>query len=165
MEIVSSERNLSHRLFEIGVVIKGIHGLIELVGAFSIYFVSGTTIYNIITSIISNELVEDPNDFLANFLLQHVHVTAHGKDFAALYLFISAIVNIVLAAGLLMHRKHMYPAAKALLGGFVIYQLYLFARTHSPWLLILALYDVLIIALIYTEYRRRWPIESPVIQN
>ena len=163
MEITQADKSLAHRLFEIGVLLKGLHGLSELIGAGIIYVVSGTTMYNILTSFIYEELTEDPNDFLANLFLRHVHITTHGKDFVAFYLLVSAVVNIVIAIGLLMHRKMMFPVAKIILGAFVIYQGYLFLHTHSPWLLALITYDIAIICLIYMEYKRRWPLESLIV--
>ena len=161
MEHALSDKSLSHRLFEIGIVVKGLHGLLEFAAAVALYIVSGAMIYHAITVFLFDELSEDPNDFLANFLLLHTHVTTHGKDFAALYLFISGIINIIIAIGLLLHRKNMFPVAKLILAAFVVYQAHLFVKTHSLWLVVFILYDLAIIALIYSEYRRRWPKESP----
>jgi uncharacterized membrane protein len=155
--ITRVDTSLPHRLFEIGVVLKGLHGVLELVAAGVIYVVSGTTIYNIVTSVLRQELIEDPNDFLANLLLQHTHVSTAGKDFAALYLFVSAIANIVIMTGLLLHRKGFFPVAHVVIGAFILYQMYLFAQTHSVWLIALIVYDAAIMFLIHGEYRRRWP--------
>ena len=162
MEIVEEKRTFSHRLFEVGVIVKGIHGVFEIISAGVVYVISGASITTIVGSILYEELSEDPNDFLANIILQHSpHLTLPQMHFAALYFFVGGIVNIVLATGLLLHRKHMFPVAKMLLGIFVFYQLYLFTRTNSPWLLLLSFYDLLLIWLIFREYRRRWPVESP----
>ena len=156
-----SDKSLTHRLFEIGIIIKGLHGLLELAGAIAIYIVSGAMMYHAITVFLFDELSEDPNDFLANFVLNHTHITAQGKDFAALYLLVSGIINIIIAVGLFLHRKHMFPVAKLILAAFVVYQAHIFLKTHSLWLVFFMLYDLVIIALIYFEYRRRWPKESP----
>ena len=154
------DKSFSHRLFEFGVVVKGLHGVLDIAGAAIIYIVSGTTLLRILESATSGELADDPNDFLANFILNHAHITAHGKDFAALYLFVSGIINIIITTGLLLHRKQMFPTAKIILGLFVLYQIYHFTHSHSLFLLGLIVYDCVVIALIYFEYRRRWP-ESP----
>ena len=161
METTSPDKSLMHRLFEVGVVVKGIHGVVDFIGAAIIYVVSGTTMLRILESVTSGELSDDPNDFLANYILNHAHITAQGKDFAALYLCVSGIINIIIAIGLFLHRKYMFPVAKILLGCFVLYQMYHFVRFHSPWLLILIIYDISVIGLIYLEYRRRWPNEAP----
>ncbi len=161
MELAQTDKSLTHRLFEIGVVVKGIHGLLDLASALALYIVSGAMIYHAFTNLIFDELSEDPNDFLANFLLIHTHVTTQGKDFAVLYLFVSGVINIIIAVGLFLHRKRMFPIAKATLAVFIVYQIHLFLKTHSPWLILFIIYDTCVLALIYFEYRRRWPKESP----
>lgn len=150
-----------HQLFELGVFAKGIHGALEAVGALFIFTTSGTTITHILTNLLSFEISEDPNDYLANLILSHAEVSTAGKDFIALYLLVSACVNIIICTGLLLHRKHMFPVAIALLSAFAVYQLYLFSHTFSPWLIALTLYDGTLAFLIHAEYRRRWPILSP----
>ena len=158
-----SDSNAVHRLFRVGVLIKGMHGLIELTGAVLIYLTSGSTLLNIVTSITTNELTEDPNDLLANFLLQTTsHVSQGAKDFAALYLLVSAIVNLLLTAGLLAEKKKAFPAAIGIIALFILYQSYLFIHTHSPWLVVLTLYDCVIIVLIYLEHKRNW---GPITLN
>ncbi|TSC86487.1 MAG: membrane protein [Parcubacteria group bacterium Gr01-1014_8] len=152
------QRSFLHRFFEVAVILKGLHAIAELIGAVIIFFTSGATLSALAISVVSKELVEDPNDVLANVLLSNVsHVTQAGKEFAALYLFISALINLILASGLLMHKKIMFPIASVLLALFALFQLYLYTQTHSLWLIALSAYDCAIIVLVYLEYRRRWP--------
>lgn len=144
-----------HRLFQAGVFVKGGHAVLDLFGAVFIYFTSATTLQNIIGSIVAEELVEDPNDVLVNFILDKTsHIAQATQDFAALYLFVSAIVNLVLVSGLLMRKPKMYPLAIGLTTAFVAYQAYVYLHTFSPWMLVLALYDSVLAFLIYLEYRR-----------
>ncbi|MBI4090435.1 MAG: DUF2127 domain-containing protein [Candidatus Komeilibacteria bacterium] len=152
---MSKADGILHRLFRIGVIGKGIHGLIELSGAILLYITSNTTILNIAESLTKGELAEDPNDILANLFLQTTsHVSQQGKDFAALYLFVAAVVNITLSIGLLMNRRRMFPIAIGIVGVFALYEIYLFVRTASPYLPVLILYDCVIIWLVYAEYKR-----------
>ena len=144
---------LLHRLFRVGVFVKGIHAVIELITAIVLYLVSGTTLSNIITSAANGELFEDPNDFIATVFLQHASaLTGSGKDFATLYLFIGALVNGMLSFGLLAGKRIAFPTALSIMTLFVLYQLYLFARTHSPWLIFFIAFDCIVLWLIYKEY-------------
>jgi uncharacterized membrane protein len=144
-----------HRLFRIGVILKGAHALLELAGAILIYFTSNSTLYGLVVNAVQSELLEDPNDILATFFLQHASgIASEGKDFAALYLFVGAMVNGMLAVGLLSEKRAVFPVSLVVLGLFVLYQLYLFARTLSPWLPLFALFDLLVMCLVGVEYAR-----------
>lgn len=119
------------------------------------FFVSGSTIQNILSSILKTELVEDPNDVITNFLLNTSHSFTRGaQDFATLYLFVSGIINLVLAIALIRERRSAFPIALSFLGALIGYQAYLFIHTGSVWLIILALYDCLVFYVVAREYTR-----------
>ncbi len=143
-----------HLLFEAGVIVKGIHALIELVVAFIVYYLGNHALL-IVTRISSGELGEDPKDIVMNFVVQQAHhlVSVHG--FVALYLVISAIINLILVVALLSGRLKAYPVAIGILSVFVMYQAYRIFLTHSLWLTIFTLFDALVIYLIYSEYQRQ----------
>jgi uncharacterized membrane protein len=62
-------------------------------------------------------------------------------------------VKVVLVAALLRNKLWAYPVSLVVLGLFIFYQLYRFSYTHSPALIALSVFDVLVIALIWHEYR------------
>jgi len=149
-----SKRSLLHQLFQVGIAMRGVHVVINLVGAATIYLLSTSTIYNIITSAVAKELVEDPNDVLVRFVLQQTErITDTGRDFAILYLLVSAIFNTILIAGVMTRRPKWYVAVMVLLISFMGYECYLLVRTFSPWLMMLIVYDVGLLALLVREYR------------
>ncbi|GLS36623.1 hypothetical protein GCM10010869_22140 [Mesorhizobium tianshanense] len=59
-----------HQIFEIGVWLKGAHALIECVGGLLLYVVSTDTIASWVNAFTQDELIEDPNDFIAGHLSQ-----------------------------------------------------------------------------------------------
>ena len=64
-----NERRI-HRIFEISILLKGAHALIECVGGLVLAFVSTSTIARLVNALTQEELIEDPNDFVvvvANF--------------------------------------------------------------------------------------------------
>ena len=51
-----------HRIFEVSVLLKGAHALIECVGGIALYAVNTATISTFVRLATQSELVEDPND-------------------------------------------------------------------------------------------------------
>lgn len=150
----------SHTLFEVGVFARGIQALFQFTVAIVIYRISDRTLLTIADRITAHELNKDPHDLVANFLLHHAHhITKAGQEYAALFFFVSSVINIILVAGLLTKRRIMYPIAEYLIAAFSLYQMYLFTNTLSLWLIAFTIYDGALIWLIHLEYRRRWPLE------
>lgn len=67
-------RSILHRTFQIGIILKGLDGMLEAVGGLLLLAVSPATIDRAARSLTQHELSEDPHDFLATHLLR----TAHG---------------------------------------------------------------------------------------
>jgi uncharacterized membrane protein len=58
-----------HQIFEVSVLLKGAHALIECIGGLSFAFVSTGAIAALVNTLTQEELIEDPNDFVAMHLL------------------------------------------------------------------------------------------------
>jgi uncharacterized membrane protein len=59
-----------HRIFEVSVLLKGAHAVIECIGALALALASTTSIAGWVNRITQDELIEDPNDFIATHLLR-----------------------------------------------------------------------------------------------
>lgn len=144
--------------FEIGVVLKGLDGVLELAGGLLLLFVSPGTINRVVVALTQHELSEDPDDFLAVHLLHTAHgVTGATVTFAAAYLLAHGIVKIVLVLALLRNKLWAYPAMIAFLAAFIGYQLYRIALAPTVGLAALTVFDAFIAWLTYREYRRQRP--------
>jgi uncharacterized membrane protein len=100
------------------------------------------------------ELLEDPRDFIANYLFQSAqHFSVSARNFTAVYLLSHGVIKLWLIIGLLRQRLGYYPVAISIFGLFIVYQLYRFSLTHSLWLLVITAVDVLVIGLTWHEYR------------
>ena len=75
------------------------------------------------------------------------------QHFYAVYLLIHGLVKLVLVAGLLRGLRWAYPASLVVMAMFVAYQLHRFSATHRVGLLVLSVFDLLVIALIWREWR------------
>lgn len=143
-----------HRLFQISVILKGLHALLECAGGVALYFVGTDTIVRWIGLLTQEELSEDPRDFVATHLLSWAqHLSVGTQSFYAFYLLSHGLVKVFLVAGLLREKLWAYPTSLAALAAFIAYQLYRYSYTHSAGLIALTVFDLVIIMLVWHEWR------------
>ena len=143
-----------HQIFVVSVLFKGAHALIEIVTGVALYLVSTSMIVRTINRWSYDELIEDPNDWIAHQVLkfgQHFSVAEH--DFYAFYLLSHGLIKSVLVIGLLREKLWAYPASFAVFGAFIAYQLYRYSYTHDFGLILLSIFDLFVIYLAVHEYR------------
>src|SRR5205823_108966 len=61
--------DLLDRTFEVGITLKGLDGVLEVVGGLLLLVVSPATINQLVGSLTQHELSQDPHDFIATHLL------------------------------------------------------------------------------------------------
>ncbi len=145
---------LFHRIFTIGIWTKGISGVLEITGGILAFTVTKSTVIRVILLLTQQELVEDPQDAVATLLRHAVeHVTAGSKMFAGIYLIAHGAINMLLAIELLHKKLWSYPAAIGFLCLFIGYQAYRITLHHSFILTIATCLDMVIVLLIWNEYR------------
>ncbi|MGI8526364.1 MAG: DUF2127 domain-containing protein [Pseudolabrys sp.] len=150
---VFNEKNI-HRAFEIGLILKGLFAILEIAGGVLAYFISQPFLLKFVLAITQQELIEDPNDAIARFLVQSAQdFSISSQHFTSFYLLSHGIIKILLIAGLLRRKLWCYPAAIIVFTLFIAYQLYRFSVTHSGWLLLITLFDVIVIWLTWHEYK------------
>lgn len=143
-----------HRAFLVGIILKGLNGLLEIAGGTLAYFTSPAAIRAFVANITRHELLEDPHDFVATHLLRlAAHFSASTKLFLTLYLLSHGIVKLLLVISLWRRRLWAYPAAIVVFALFIIYQLYRYNITHAFSLVLLTLLDLVVIVLTVLEYR------------
>jgi len=156
--------NLFDKIFEGGIILKGVDGALEFVGGLLVLFVSPATLHNFITLITHRELVEDPHDKVANLLVHATnHYAAGGRTFLVIYLWVHAAIKLIAVVGILKNQLWAYPFSLITLGLLVMYQLYsIFFVKASASMILLTLFDVFILWLIWREYGkvRRDPLTS-----
>lgn len=148
-----NERRI-HQIFVVGVLLKGAHALIECAGGIALAIVSTRAIVALVNALTQDELVEDPNDFVATHLRSLAqNFSVSSKHFYAFYLLSHGIVKIFLVAGLLRDKMWAYPASLIVMALFIVYQIYRFSYTYSWGLVVLSVFDLVVMALIWHEYR------------
>jgi len=149
-------RKTIDKVFEIGVLIKFFFGLFEILAGI-LLAISGRLITdNFIISLAQQEIAEDPNDLIANYLINLSGNLAAGAHFFAIfYLLFHGVVNIFLVITLLKSKIWGYPWIMAGFSYFIIYQTYRYFHTHSLMLLFLTAFDIFVVTIIYLEYRSK----------
>lgn len=142
------------RAFVISMLAKGFNGLLELIGGALLLMTSSQSIQQFVSRITAEELSEDPTDFLAHFALSLGHQIGSARLFGALYLLLHGIVKLVLVYYLLQRKLLAYPWALTVLSFLALYQGYLLWHRWSVSLLFLTLVDLVIIWLVWLEYKR-----------
>jgi len=154
LKIIPSEQREKylHTIFIWGIILKGINGLVEMVG--SVAFLFGNQLLAWIHILAQQEIIEDPTDIVANYIQHHFTVIKLSSEtFGFLYLLSHGIIKLLLAIGLLRNKLWAYPTAILVFVFFIIYQLYRYSFTHSLFLILLTLFDIIIIWLTWHEYR------------
>jgi uncharacterized membrane protein len=146
-------KNIS-QLLRISVVLKGLHALIEVIGGVLLYFLTPQAITHLIHRLTQNGIHNDRRDLIADHLLQFArHFSISARTFAAFYLLSHGVIKLFLVIELLRNRLWAYPASLAVLGVFIVYQLYRYTHTHSIALMVFTLFDLIVIWLIWREYK------------
>lgn len=145
-----------HRLFQAAIVVKGIDGVLEFIGGLLLLLVNSNALHHLVVALTQHELAEEPNDWLAIALHRLSESSSvETRHFASAYLIGHGVLKVFLAASLLRERLWAFPLALAVLTIFVAYQLHRFGHTHSIVLLGLTVLDLVVMTLIWREYRSR----------
>ena len=154
--------DLLDRAFAVGIILKGLDGVLEVVGGVLLLVVKPSTIDQLSRALTQHELSEDPHDFLATHLLHAAdRLTGPSLEFGALYLLSHGLIKIVLVAALLRDKIWAYPWMIAFLIVFIIYQVYRMTFAFSIGLLGLTVFDVVVVWLTFREYGKQRASRTP----
>lgn len=141
-----------YEVFYISILLKGLNAALEIVLGAILFFTARHS--DILISLIQNQLIDDPDDFFARHAQSLTHyLDPHVQLFGSLYLLSHGIVKGVLVWALLKNKLWSYPAALSVFTLFIIYQVFKWLQHHSVPLLLLTLFDLVVMWLIYHEYR------------
>lgn len=156
LRVVFKPKDWLDRVFEIGIIGKGLNGLGEVVGGLLLLFTTPSRLHHLVAAVTQGELSEDPHDLIATRLLHTASgLTGHAVLFGAVYLLLHGVVKVLLVIALLQNRLWAYPWMIGVLLAFIGYQLYRISLSVSVGLVGLTAFDILIVALTWREYRRQ----------
>jgi uncharacterized membrane protein len=149
-------RTILKSTFRIGITVKGIDGVLEVIGGVWLWLIHPSARNAIVRVLAQHELSRDPHDFIAVHLLRtsEMLLSSH-RMFASIYLMSHGAIKVILVIALWMNALWAYPLTIFVFGGFSLYQMYQYAHTHSIAMLLLTIFDLLIIYLTWMEWRER----------
>jgi uncharacterized membrane protein len=148
-------KSLLDKLFILGIVVKGLDGLAELAAGLAL-LVSPTLVHEVLSGIVGKTSGSHGHTML--FISQYIarldkDLAASGLTFLIIFLLSHGVIKIILVYCLLKKITRAYPAAVAVLGVFLIYQVYVFILSPTIGMAFLCLLDAAIIGLVWREYR------------
>jgi uncharacterized membrane protein len=143
-----------HDLFEASLVLKAILAAAEAAAGFSLFALPAGQVSALAGWLSRYEIAHDRHEWpvqalergLAGFSIETQH-------FYAWYLAAHGLLKLVMVGLLARKVSWAYPASMVVLAGFIAYQIHQWMLTGSMLLLILTAFDVLVIALVWREYR------------
>ena len=155
-EIATRRERGIHEAYYVSIILKGLNALLEIALGVVLLFTSHFN--DLVHTLIANELLEDPGDFLARHAgTISPYLTPNYEIYGGFYLLSHGIVKAFIIGGLLRDKLWAYPAGLAVFALFIAYQVVKWFETHSLVLIFLTAFDLLVIALIWHEYRRIQP--------
>jgi uncharacterized membrane protein len=138
-----------HESFRAGILLKGLHALIEVIGGIGLLCASPQALNRVLMPIAARDFAA------AHLRVALERFATSGRHFASWYLLSHGGVNLILVIALFMNELWAYPVMLAVLAGFVGYQAYRFSHTHSITLVALTVFDIVVIVLTWIEYRKQ----------
>jgi uncharacterized membrane protein len=156
MKTIIDVRKLIDKTFDIGILLKAVIGLFEFLGGILLLVSGQLVVNNFIIDLAQQEIAGDPNDLIANFLINMANSLYYdARTFAVIYLAAHGVINMFLAVSLLKNKVWAYLWAVAVFGSFIIYQFYRFFHTFSLPLLFLTIFDIFIVTIILLEWNKK----------
>jgi uncharacterized membrane protein len=148
-------RTILKTSFQTGITLKGIDGVLEIVGGVLLWIVRPAAMNAFIRVLSQHDLSRDPHDFIAVHLLRTSEMLlSTNRLFPSLFLLSHGIAKVVLVIALWMKELWAYPATILVFSAFSAYQIYRCSHTHSIALFILTIFDVVVIGLTWQQWRQ-----------
>lgn len=145
--------SLLDQSFRAGIAIKGFDGLLECLGGVLIWFVKPNSLNEFFRAAVLHDLPGKYDDIILAHLFHWTQSLAQGgKVFASVYLITHGLSKAILVAGLWMNKLWAYPLTIVVFGFFCAYQIHRFTHTHSIFLVLLTIFDLILMYLTWKEY-------------
>lgn len=142
-------------LFKVAMWGRIIYGTGRILLAFSLLGFIGSNFSDILTTLMQQELIEDPNDLL--YRLANNLISGHDLQltyFAPIYLIFWGFIDTFLSIALLKNKHWAFPVSISLITLFTVYEIYRVLHTHSVMLAGLIIVDIFELWLINRERKR-----------
>lgn len=143
-----------YRMFQGSVLLKGAICLAEMAVGAMIFFIPVAELGGFLSSL-AGIFLPDALATLAVAPVMHVveGISGGTQAFIAFYLFTRGFVKLIPLAAVLRNQLWAFPASLFIISLFVLYQLYQIATTGSGFIIALTIFDLVVMALIWREWR------------
>lgn len=150
----SKKNNIFHKGFEIGILLKGVDSILQIIGGILLIFLNPSRLNSLVALLTQHELSEDPRDVIANFFVKwSLGFNLNAQHFGVFYLISHGTLKLILVFLLWRKKMFAYPLTIFSLALFIIYQIYRYTLSHSSWLIGLTIFDIVMIVLTFIEYK------------
>ncbi len=141
-------------IYDIGIIIKGIDGLAELIAGLAL-LISPNLVHMLLSGVVGHTIHHGHTFRLIGEYVGRLdaQLAASGLTFLILFLISHGVVKVVLVGCLLKKIVKAYPYALAVLGAFLIYQVYVLIREPGIGMALFSILDAVIIWLVWREYK------------
>jgi uncharacterized membrane protein len=140
--------SLLDKSFQAGIAIKGFDGLLECIGGVLIWFIKPSAMNEFFRFIVLLDLPGKYDEKLITHLFHWTQSLANGgREFASVYLITHGLSKALLVAGLWMNKLWAYPLTMVVFA--------IFTHTHSIFLVLLTIFDLILIYLTWREYQQK----------
>ena len=152
---MSTSSALTHapeRLYRIGLWIKGLNGVLELLGGAAMLFVPARVFDHIVSVLSRHHLGHDTRDRFFALLGRGIqHLGGDDRTFVVFYLLSHGVVKVVIATLLLRDVRSAYPYGIALYGLLIVYEIYRFLMRPGVLISGVVVLDLAILTLILIQ--------------
>lgn len=149
-----AEHGPLHKLFEASLALKGLFAAMKSLVGLGLLMTANTAIQRFAGWLTRQELIEDPQDWLSSKVMAlAARFNADSQHFYAIYLLSHGLIKLIIVILLARRIAFAYPLGIAVFSAFVLYQMHRWVLTHSPMMLILSAFDLLVIWLTWREWR------------
>jgi uncharacterized membrane protein len=160
------DKSAAHFLFEVGIWLKGIDAVLEMMGGILLAFFTTAQISRFLVFATRHELSREPNDAVANYIFNlSQRLSVDAQNFASGYLILHGAVKLLLVVLILKRKLWAYPFGIAFFAVFGAYEVYRFSYTGPLWLILFACADFLLAFLTFYEYRKLKPVRKKEEQS
>ncbi|OIQ71886.1 hypothetical protein GALL_464930 [mine drainage metagenome] len=153
----STTSRLLHDSYLVGLGVQAAIGTFQLIGAAMIQIASRTGWLTGVATWTAAALDNHPVGVTGMVLHALHHFSTASDPFWSIYLIGHGVLNLGVVAALLAKKWWAHPVSILMLTGFIVYQLAHYMHNHSPILIALSLFDAVVIALVWREYRQLHP--------
>jgi uncharacterized membrane protein len=141
------------KIFEVGLLLKGINGTLELLGGFLLLFLTPERLQHYLHAITQETVSGEKPSKILELLFHSIDTLSTGsRVFLIVYLWVHAAIKLIAVIGILKNQLWAYPFSLITLGVLTLFQVISIIHKVSLGMIVLTVFDIFILWLIWREY-------------